>query len=138
MTHPERLQTSIDQIIIAGTVLVVEYGDIEYGRGFFDPPQVEPVPGFPGASTWTFHSLPSPHVANKTAMVVAGKVVGGSSCVNGQFFDRGSRHDFDVWDAATGIEEFDRSEHKWSWEGIFPYFRKVRTQCRSLGAHWVT
>ncbi|KAK8024526.1 dehydrogenase xptC [Apiospora rasikravindrae] len=108
-------------------VLVIEYGDIEYGRGFFDPPQVEHAPGFPGASTWTFNSLPSPHVANKTATVVAGKVVGGSSCVNGQFFDRGSRHDFDAWDAATGVAEFDRSEHRWNWEGLFPYFKKSVT-----------
>ncbi|KAK8036518.1 GMC oxidoreductase [Apiospora marii] len=109
------------------TVLVVEYGDIEYGRGFFDPPQVEPVPGFPGASTWMFNSLPSPHMANKTAKVVVGKVVGGSSCVNGQFFDRGSRLDFDAWDATTGIEEFDLSKYSWNWEGLFPYFRKSVT-----------
>lgn len=108
------------------TVLVIEYGDLEYGRGFFDPPQVEPVPGFPGASRWSFNSLPSPHMDNKTAMVVVGKVVGGSSCVNGQFFDRGSRHDFDAWDAATGIEAFDQSENRWDWDGLFLYFRKVR------------
>ncbi|KAK7968714.1 dehydrogenase xptC [Apiospora saccharicola] len=119
------------------TVLVIEYGDIEYGRGFFDPPQVEPVPGYPGASRWTFNSLPSPHVNNKTAMVVAGQVVGGSSCVNGQFFDRGARHDFDVWDAATGIEEFDESEHRWSWEGIFPYFKKpAETSVKEFGYTW--
>ncbi|KAK8092463.1 uncharacterized protein PG998_014948 [Apiospora kogelbergensis] len=109
------------------TVLVVEYGEIEYGRGYFDPPQVEHAPGFPGASRWTFNSLPSPDVTNKTAMVVVGKVVGGSSCVNGQFFDRGSRHDFDVWDTATGIEGFDQSEHRWNWEGIFPHFKKSVT-----------
>ncbi|KAK8071343.1 hypothetical protein PG997_011546 [Apiospora hydei] len=114
------------------TVLVIEYGDIEYGRGFFDPPQVEHAPGFPGASTWTFNSLPSPHVANQTAKVVVGKVVGGSSCVNGQFFDRGSRHDFDAWDATTGIEQFDRSEHKWNWEGIFPYFKKYEVLTKGV------
>ncbi|KAK8851980.1 GMC oxidoreductase-like protein [Apiospora arundinis] len=125
------------------TVLVVEYGEIEYGRGYFDPPQVEHAPGFPGASSWVFNSLPNPHVANKTAKVVVGKVVGGSSCVNGQFFDRGSRHDFDVWDAATGIEEFDRTEHRWNWEGIFPYFRKSvtfteppETSIKAFGYTW--
>ncbi|KAK7946932.1 Dehydrogenase xptC [Apiospora aurea] len=129
----------------AETVLVIEYGDIEYGRGFFDPPQVEHAPGFPGASRWTFNSLPSPHVANQTAKVVVGKVVGGSSCVNGQFFDRGSRHDFDAWDVATGVEQFDRGEHRWNWEGIFPYFKKelgipIRQECAGgdkAGLCWV-
>ncbi|KAK8043860.1 Dehydrogenase xptC [Apiospora phragmitis] len=113
--------------IVTETILVIEYGDIEYGRGFFDLRQVEYAPGFPGASSWTFTSLPSPHVANKTATVVVGKVVGGSSCVNGQFFVRGSRLGFDVWYAPTGIEVFDQSEHRWNWEGLFPYFKKVTT-----------
>ncbi|KAK4149017.1 hypothetical protein C8A00DRAFT_38399 [Chaetomidium leptoderma] len=101
------------------TVLVVEYGDIEYGPGSYDPPAA-------GASTWTFTSLPNPEVNNKTAFVAAGKVVGGSSVVNGMFFDRGSRFDYDSW-AEAGGQEFDRSDIKWDWGGIFPYFKKSVT-----------
>jgi choline dehydrogenase-like flavoprotein len=49
--------------------------------------------------------------------------VGGSSAVNGQFFDRGSKHDYNDW-SAIGSPEFDDSGDKWNWEGIFPYFKK--------------
>jgi choline dehydrogenase-like flavoprotein len=98
-------------------VLVVEYGEIQYGPGTFDPPA-------PAASRWTFSSLPNPEVNNKTALVVAGQVVGGSSVVNGMFFDRPSRFDHDSWTEAGG-REFESSGIKWNWEGIFPYFKKV-------------
>ena len=54
----------------------------------------------------------------------AGKVVGGSSAVNGQFFDRGSPADYAAWTAA-GSPEFDASGIKWDWDGLFPFFKKV-------------
>lgn len=50
--------------------------------------------------------------------------VGGSSAVNGQFFDRGSRFDYDDW-AGIGSPEFDGSEETWDWDGILPFFKKV-------------
>lgn len=46
--------------------------------------------------------------------------VGGSSAVNGQFFDRGSRFDYDDW-AKIG----ELGEERWDWEGISPFFKKV-------------
>lgn len=75
--------------------------------------------------SWIFQSLPNPEVKNKTATVLAGKVVGGSSAINGMFFDRGSRFDYDAW-LQAGSPEFDESEYKWDWDGLFPYFKKVR------------
>jgi choline dehydrogenase len=61
---------------------------------------------------------------NKTAAVLTGKTVGGSSAVNGMVFDRPSRFDHDAW-AQASSPEFDASEHEWNWDGIFPYFKKV-------------
>jgi choline dehydrogenase len=106
------------------TVLVVEYGEIEYCPGPFDPPTnwLEPADS---ASRWVFNSLPSPEMKNKTAFVTVGQAVGGSSCINGMFFDRGSRFDYDAWTKAGG-PEFARSDVKWNWKGLFPYFKKVR------------
>ena len=78
------------------------------------------------AGTWRFSSLPNPAVNNKTALVFAGKTVGGSSAVNGMFFDRGSRHDYDAW-ADAGSPEFDSADDRWTWEGIYPFFRKSVT-----------
>ncbi|EAQ87707.1 hypothetical protein CHGG_04326 [Chaetomium globosum CBS 148.51] len=98
------------------TVLVVEYGEIEFGPGNFDPPPTTP------ASQWKVTSLPNPEVNNKTALVSLGQVVGGSTVVNGQFLDRGSRFDYDSWQAlnsqgSTGVN--------WNWDTLFPYFKKV-------------
>jgi len=110
------------------TVLIVEYGTVEYAPGGFDPPQI----GFTNSSTvprpaiWTFNSVANLEVQNKQALVLAGRTVGGSSAVNGMFFDRPSRHDFDAW-ARAGSPEFDKSPHKWDNDGLFPYFRKAVT-----------
>jgi choline dehydrogenase len=61
---------------------------------------------------------------NRTAAVLAGKTVGGSSAVNGMVFDRPSRFDHEAC-AQVSSPEFDGSEHKWNWDGMFPYFKKV-------------
>ncbi|KAK3294447.1 uncharacterized protein B0H64DRAFT_463347 [Chaetomium fimeti] len=102
------------------TVLVVEYGDIEYGPGNFDPPPAVP------ASRWTVTSLPNPEVNNRTAGVAAGQVVGGSSVINGQFLDRGSRFDYDSWQELNG-QGSGSTDINWNWENLFPYFKKSVT-----------
>ncbi|KAK3374663.1 GMC oxidoreductase-like protein [Podospora didyma] len=108
------------------TVLVIEYGDVEYAYGSFDPPQLWLGPPPAQASAWTFFSQPNPDVNNKTAFVKVGQLVGGSSAVNGQFFDRGSRFDYDAWTEAGG-HEFRSSDIKWDWHGLLPYFKKSVT-----------
>jgi len=115
----------------AKTVLVVNYGEIQYAPGVFDPPQIIwGGAGGDGPARWTFNSLPNAAVKNKTALVVAGKAVGGSSTVNGMFFDRGSRYDFEAWAKATG-PTLDPSK-SWDWNGIFPFFKKVRSQTQGM------
>jgi choline dehydrogenase len=112
--------------IFAGVVLVVEYGELEYARGIFDPPDIEfgGITTAPRPGSFNYQSLPNVHVNNKTASVLTGKTVGGSSAINGMVFDRPSRLDLDAW-AHAASPEFDTSEHKWNWEGVFPYYKKV-------------
>lgn len=105
-------------------MLVVEYGEIEYAAGIFDPPQTVWGGVDALASYWMFNTLPNPQVNDKAGLVFVGKVAGGSSAINGMFFDRGSSHDFDAF-AQVGSPEFDSSTDKWNWNGIFPYFKKV-------------
>src|SRR5262245_14159813 len=83
--------------LVAENVLVIEYGDVHFAPGVFDPPTdwITPAPDPP--PSWTFFSLPNPDMGNAPAVVVAGQAVGGSSTVNGMFFDRGSRFDYDAW-----------------------------------------
>jgi choline dehydrogenase len=113
----------------AGTVLVVEYGEVEYARGAFDPPDIEfgAASSAPRPESFNYQSLPNAQVKNKTAVVLTGKTVGGSSAINGMVFDRPSRFDLDAWAQAAG-PAFDASEYKWNWEGIFPYYKKVFTR----------
>jgi len=104
---------------------VIEYGDEEYAPGVFDPP-ITVWGSSQRASAFSFESLRNPEVKNLTATTLGGKVVGGSSAINGMFFDRPSKFDWDAY-AEVGGPEFDEFEEKWDWEGIFPYYRKVRS-----------
>ena len=62
---------------------------------------------------------------NATAFVLAGKVVGGSSTINGMFFDRPSRHDMDAW-ATVASNGLGSIHTRWDWNAMFPFFKKVR------------
>lgn len=102
-------------------MLVVEYGDVEYAPGTFDPPQSTWGSRGPTATRWSIFSQPVPDFDNKTASVFAGRVVGGSSAVNGMFFDRPARQDHDAWAHAAGGGE------KWDWNAIYPFYKKSVT-----------
>ena len=49
--------------------------------------------------------------------IARGRVMGGSSSINGALFTRGTREDFDTWEACGNGE--------WSWDKVLPYFRKL-------------
>lgn len=108
-------------------MLVIEYGEVEYARGVFDPPDLifAPITTAPRPGLFSLQSLPNVLMNNKTAAVTIGRTVGGSSAVNGMAFDRPSRFDHEAW-AKVSSPYFDASEYKWDWDGIFPYFKKVR------------
>lgn len=108
-------------------ILVIEYGQVEPAPGVFDPPTKEWTSldaGAPRASSWDLFSLPSPALNNASAFIKAGKVVGGSSAINGQFFDRPSRYDFDDGWAALQGTMTDRKVPIWDWKGVYPFFKK--------------
>ncbi len=67
---------------------------------------------------WSYVGIPNSH-QSAPMPVPRGKVVGGSSAINGQTFIRGIPEDFDTW-AAWGNDE-------WSYLKVLPYFRKVET-----------
>jgi len=66
--------------------------------------------------TWQFKSEPGEHIAGRQIDCPRGRVVGGSSSINGLAFIRGQHEDFDDWDALGAAG--------WSFRDVLPYFRK--------------
>jgi choline dehydrogenase-like flavoprotein len=97
-------------------VLVVEYGQLNDDFDILIPERTL-VGNARNTFNWT--SLPVPGLANRTFAASAGSVVGGSSAINGMFFDRGSEEDYDAWEKL--------GNPSWGWEGLLPYFKKVET-----------
>jgi choline dehydrogenase len=74
-------------------------------------PQLKPV------FDWGFKSVPQKNAWNRTIPQTRGKVLGGSSSVNGMLFVRGNRKNYDDW-AAEGNKG-------WAFEDVLPAFRKL-------------
>lgn len=66
---------------------------------------------------WGIKSVPQEHAGNRVIPMTRGKVLGGSSSVNGMLFVRGNRQNFDDW-AADGCEG-------WSYDDVLPAFKRL-------------
>jgi len=72
--------------------------------------------------TWGLASEPEPHLGDRMLGITRGRVLGGSSSINGMFFMRGHSRDFDDWQAA-GCDG-------WSYAHVLPYFKKLESSWR--------
>jgi choline dehydrogenase len=70
---------------------------------------------------WSFESEPEPNLHNRRIPLARGKVLGGSSSINGMLYVRGHPSDYDQW-AQMG-------NRGWSYNDVLPYFRKAEN-CR--------
>jgi choline dehydrogenase len=66
--------------------------------------------------TWGFTAEPDPGVNNRAILYPRGKVLGGSSSINGMIYVRGQPEDFDHW-AQLG-------NRGWGWDDVLPYFKR--------------
>jgi choline dehydrogenase len=69
-----------------------------------------------GSKDWGYETVPQKHLGGRRIHSPRGKVLGGSSSVNGQVYVRGDRSDFDHW-AQLG-------NRGWSFDDCLPYFKK--------------
>ncbi|WP_126173697.1 GMC family oxidoreductase [Altericroceibacterium xinjiangense] len=77
--------------------------------------------------TWPMMTEPEPHLGGLRLSVPRGRMLGGSSSVNGMFFMRGHSLDFDTW-RQMGCEG-------WSYSDVLPYFKKMERSWRGAGPY---
>ncbi|WP_347310381.1 choline dehydrogenase [Defluviimonas sp. SAOS-178_SWC] len=107
------------------SVIVVEHGGSDAGP-FIQMPGALSYPMNMGIYDWGYRTEPEPHLGGRTLATPRGKVIGGSSSINGMVFVRGHAKDFDHWAeaGATG----------WSYADVLPYFRRMETWHGGNGA----
>ncbi|MDE2383121.1 MAG: choline dehydrogenase [Alphaproteobacteria bacterium] len=96
-------------------VLVLEYGGTDRGP-LIQMPSALSYPMNMNLYNWGFETEPEPHLNNRRLVTPRGKVMGGSSSINGMVYVRGHAKDFDTWAemGATG----------WSYADVLPYFKR--------------
>ena len=100
------------------SVIVIEHGGTDAGP-FIQMPAALSYPMNMKLYDWGYQSEPEPHLGGRRLATPRGKVIGGSSSINGMVYVRGHAHDYDTWDAlgASG----------WSYADVLPYFKRMET-----------
>lgn len=71
---------------------------------------------------WLYRTEPEPSSGDRSMLWPRGKVLGGSSAINGLLYIRGQARDYDEWR--------DLGNPGWGWDDVLPYFRKAEDQAR--------
>lgn len=100
-------------------VLLLEAGGRDNSI-FVQMPTALSIPMNKEKYNWFYHTEPEPALGGRSIHCPRGKVLGGSSSINGMVYVRGNALDFDNWQemGATG----------WSYADVLPYFRKAETR----------
>lgn len=97
-------------------VALIEHGGSDIGP-FIQMPAALSYPMNMGIYDWGMATEPEPHLNNRRLVTPRGKVIGGSSSINGMVYVRGHAKDFDHWAeaGATG----------WAYADVLPYFKRA-------------
>jgi choline dehydrogenase len=107
-------------------VLLLEYGGSDRSI-FIQMPSALSIPMNMEKYNWFYHSEPEPHLDGRRMHTPRGKVLGGSSSINGLVYIRGNAQDFEGWSAhgAAG----------WSYRDVLPYFRRAESRAEGGDAY---
>ncbi len=105
----------------ANSVLVLEAGRSDYPFDvFIHMPAALPFPIGSRFYDWKYESEPEPNMNGRRIYHARGKVLGGSSSINGMIFQRGNPLDYERWGADKGMET-------WNYAHCLPYFKRMET-----------
>jgi choline dehydrogenase len=98
------------------TVLVLEYGGSDRSI-FIQMPAALSIPMNSKSYNWGYRSEPEPHLGGRRIACPRGKVLGGSSSINGMVYVRGHPLDFERWE--------EEGAKGWGYCNVLPYFRRA-------------
>ena len=102
-------------------VLVLEAGRPDYRWDvFIHMPAALTYPIGSRFYDWKYESEPEPHMGGRRVYHARGKVLGGSSSINGMIFQRGNPMDYEKWAAEPGMG-------RWDYPHCLPYFKRLET-----------
>jgi choline dehydrogenase len=100
------------------SVLVIEHGGTDAGP-FIQMPAALSYPMNMSRYDWGYQSEPEPYLDGRRLACPRGKVIGGSSSINGMVYVRGHAMDFDHW-SEMGADG-------WSYADVLPYYKRMET-----------
>ncbi|HET7313283.1 choline dehydrogenase [Salinisphaera sp.] len=99
------------------SVLLVEAGPMDYSL-FIHMPSAFAYPMNGDAYSWNYHTEADPYMDNRVMHCPRGRVLGGSSSINGMAYVRGNALDFENWARDFGLEH-------WRYKNVLGYFRRA-------------
>jgi len=101
------------------SVMVLEFGGSDRSV-LIQMPAALSIPMNMAKYNWRYETEPEPHLAGRRLHCPRGKVIGGSSSINGLVYVRGNPHDFDRWEeeGAAG----------WGYRHVLPYFQRAESR----------
>ncbi|WP_248580284.1 choline dehydrogenase [Nocardioides sp. InS609-2] len=109
------------------SVLVLEAGRSDHRIDpFIHMPAALPIPIGNRLYDWKYETDPEPHMNGRRVSHARGKILGGSSSINGMIFQRGNPLDYERWGADPGMKE-------WDYLHCLPYFKRMETRLLDNG-----
>ncbi|MBV9634372.1 MAG: choline dehydrogenase [Methylobacteriaceae bacterium] len=107
-------------------VLVLEAGGSDRSI-FIRMPSALSIPMGMARYNWQYETEPEPHLNGRRLHCPRGRVIGGSSSINGMVYVRGNALDYDSWEEAGASG--------WAYRHVLPYFRRAETRAEGGDAY---